>query len=276
MGNVIFIVWRESVEALLVIGILYAWLNQREDVAQGKRFLWGGVLAGIGMALALGGIMLKVQSDLAGAALDYFQIGIMLAAAFLIVQMVFWMRRNGRTLKRELEAGMERAAGDANWWGMAVLAAFAVGREGAETVVFLYGAGLAQTGMAQMQFLGAAILGFGLAVLTFWLLSRSSHFMPWKVFFRFSEVVLLLLAGALLADAVDRLIGMGVIPALIDPVWNSEFLLDDTTRFGGLVSALTGYRAHPALSLLLVYTAYWIVMFILFRWTAMPKQQAAR
>lgn len=273
MGNVIFIVWRESVEAMLVIGILYAWLSSREEAHQGKRFLWGGVVAGIGLALALAGIMLEVQSELAGAALDYFQIGIMLAAAALIVQMVFWMRKHGRTLKRELEAGLEQAADNANWWGMATLAALAVGREGAETVVFLYGAGMAQSGVAQMQFLGAAGVGFGLALLTFWLLSRSSRFMSWKVFFRFSEIVLLLLAGALLVDGVDRMIGIGWLPPLIDPVWNSAFILDDSTRFGGLIAALTGYRAHPALSLLLVYSAYWLVMIVVLRRTAARRQR---
>jgi high-affinity iron transporter len=271
MANVIFIVWRESVEAILVIGILYAWLNSREEAAQGKRFLWAGVLAGIGVAMVLASIMLKVQSELAGAALEYFQIAIMLVAAALIVQMVFWMRKRGRTLKRELEAGMERAANESNWWGMTILAALAVGREGAETVVFLYGSGMAQTGMAKMQFLAAAALGFALALLTFWLLSRSSRFLSWKVFFRFSEIMLLLLAGALLGDGVDRMIGMGWLPPLIDPMWNTSFLLDDSTRFGGLVSAFTGYRAQPALSLLLVYAAYWISMITMLRRPAVSK-----
>ncbi|OGT73512.1 MAG: FTR1 family iron permease [Gammaproteobacteria bacterium RIFCSPLOWO2_02_FULL_56_15] len=257
---------------MLVIGILYAWLRHREEAAQGWRFLWGGVAAGLGLALGLAGIIQKAQSELAGAALDYFQIGIMLIAAALIVQMVFWMRKHGRTLKQGLESGMERATEAANWWGMAMLAALAVGREGAETVVFLYGAGLAQTGMAQMQFAGGAGLGFGLAVLTFWLLTRSSRVLSWKVFFRVSELLLLLLASALLVDGVDRMIGMGWLPPLIDPVWDSAFLLDDSTRFGGLVASLTGYRAHPALLLLLVYAAYWVGVIALLRRTSVTQQ----
>jgi high-affinity iron transporter len=232
------------------------------------------VAAGLGLALGLAGFMLKVQSELAGAALDNFQIGILLAAAALIVQMVLWMRKHGRTLKRELESGMERAAEQANWWGMATLAALAVGREGAETVVFLYGAGMARTGMAQMQFAANATLGFGLALLTFWLLSRSSRFLSWKLFFRFSEIVLLLLAGALLVDGVDRMIGLGWLPPLVDPVWNSAVLLDDSTRVGGLVASLTGYRAHPALLVLLVYVAYWVAIITLLRRASVVRQPA--
>jgi high-affinity iron transporter len=40
MGNALFIVWRESAEAMLVVGILYAWLRNRPDAATGMRFLW--------------------------------------------------------------------------------------------------------------------------------------------------------------------------------------------------------------------------------------------
>ena len=49
MGNALFIVWRESAEAMLVVGILYAWLKRRPDARIGMRFLWGGVAAGAGL-----------------------------------------------------------------------------------------------------------------------------------------------------------------------------------------------------------------------------------
>ena len=31
MGNALFIVWRETIEAMLVIGILHGWLSARPD-----------------------------------------------------------------------------------------------------------------------------------------------------------------------------------------------------------------------------------------------------
>ena len=265
MGSTVFIVWRESIEAMLVIGILYTWLKNQDEAGNGMHFLWGGVLAGVALAMGLAFVMLEVQSELAGEALEYFQIAIMLIAAGLITQMVLWMRRHGRTLKRDLETGMQRAHEQANWWGMAALAAIAVGREGAETVIFLYGAGLAQSADTQLQFIAAALGGFGLAFVTFWLLSQGTRFFSWKVFFRFSEILLLLLAAALLVDGVDRMIGLGWLPGLIDPVWDSSFLLDDSTRVGGVIAAFTGYRAHPALTLLLIYAAYWLVVSLLLR-----------
>lgn len=50
MGNTLFIVWRESVEGILVVGILYAWLKAHPEGARGMRYLWGGVTAGLGLA----------------------------------------------------------------------------------------------------------------------------------------------------------------------------------------------------------------------------------
>ena len=54
MGQSMFIVWRESVEALLVIGILHAWLRQQPDNRAAMRLLWSGVAAGLGLAALLG------------------------------------------------------------------------------------------------------------------------------------------------------------------------------------------------------------------------------
>jgi len=78
--------------------------------------------------------------------------------------------------------------------------------------------------------------------------------------FRVSEIVLLLLAGALLVSAVDKLIALDVLPALVDPTWDTSAVLDDSGRVGGLVASLTGYRARPALLPVLALAVYWAVV----------------
>ncbi len=261
MGNALFIVWRESAEAMLVVGILYAWLKHRPDAATGMRFLWGGVAAGAGLALVLALVMLGIASSLSGNGLDYFQLVIMLVASALIVQMVFWMRRHGRTFKKDLEANMARNARAANWWGLLIVVALAVGRETAETVVFLYGLGAEKGGIAHLPVV--LVLGIAAAFATFWLLQQGSRILSWRVFFRVSEILLLLLAGALLVSGIEKLIALDVVPALVDPVWNTSRLLDDSGRLGGLIASFTGYRSRPALLPLLVLAAYWIVVCLL-------------
>jgi high-affinity iron transporter len=268
-GNALFIIWRESAEALLVVGIVYAWLKRQPDAAVGRRYLWLGVVGGVALALALAAAMLGLSRILSGDALDGFQTAMMLVAAALIVQMVFWMRKHGRTLKKDLEARMRKNADAANWWGMALVVALAIGRETAETVVFLYGVGLQQ--MAMHEFLAVVGLGLFAAWLTFWLLQQGTRFLSWRVFFRVSEILLLLLAGGLLVGAVDKLIAAGVLPPLADQIWNTAAILDDSSRFGGFVAAMTGYRAQPALLPMLCLAAYWIAV----AWFMRAPRQAA-
>lgn len=67
-------------------------------------------------------------------------------------------------------------------------------------------------------------------------------------------------AAGLLVGGVEKMIGYDWIPALADPVWDSSFLLDDNATVGNLVATLTGYRSHPALTLVLAYAAYWALL----------------
>ena len=274
MGNALFIVWRESAEAMLVVGILYAWLRQRPDAAVGMRYLWGGVAAGAGLAILLALVMLGIASSLSGAALDYFQLAMMLIASALIVQMVFWMRRHGRTFKKDLETSMARQASAANWWGLLVVVALAVGRETAEAVVFLYGLG-AGKGIGDLPLV--IVLGLAAAFATFWLLQQGTRVLSWRLFFRVSEILLLLLAGALLVSGVEKLIALDVAPALVDPVFDASRILDDSGRIGGLIASFTGYRARPALLPLLALAVYWVVVWaVFFRKRAAPVKPAEK
>lgn len=268
MGNALFIVWRESAEAMLVVGILYAWLRRRPDAAIGMRYLWGGVAAGAALALVLALVMLGIMSNLAGAGLDYFEFAMMLVAAGLIVQMVFWMRKHGRTFKKDLEASMARNARNANWWGLLVVVALAVGRETAEAVVFLYGLGAEKGGIVHLPIV--LVLGLAAAFATFWLLQQGTRVLSWRTFFRASEILLLLLAGALLVSGTEKLIALNVVPSLVDPVWDAARILDDSGRIGGLIASFTGYRARPALLPLLVLATYWFVV-----WTLLNRSNRA-
>jgi high-affinity iron transporter len=244
MGNALFIIWRESAEAMLVVGILYAWLRKHPDVKRGMRYLWAGVGAGLMLALALAAVMLGIARTLSDQGLEYFQTAMMLIAAGLIVQMVFWMRRHGRTFKRELEHDMQKNASAANWWGLSIVVALAVGRESAEAVVFLYGLGTQYASF--WGFIGILVLGLGAALIV-----------SWRAFFRFSEILLLLLAGALLVGAVEKLVSFDLLPPLVDTLWDTSAVLDDGSRVGSLFASFTGYRAHPSLLVLLVLAVYW-------------------
>ncbi|QVQ24132.1 FTR1 family iron permease [Achromobacter deleyi] len=267
MEQVLFIVWRESVEALLVVGILYTWLRATPEGKRGLPYLWGGVAAGLGLAVALALVLLGVSSWLSDEGQEWFQAIMSLAACALVVQMVVWMKKHGRTLKGELESGARSSVANDNWWGLLVLVAIAVAREGSETVVFLYGTVSAGEGGSDMMMLAlAGVAGFAVALLTFWLLQLGGKLITWRRFFRVTEILLLLLAGSLLVGGLDHLISLDVLPTIVDPVWDSSWLLSDSTGFGKVLADFAGYRALPALISVLLWVAYWIVVWALLRW----------
>ncbi|WP_011578738.1 MULTISPECIES: FTR1 family iron permease [Chelativorans] len=267
-GQVAFVIWRESMEALLVVGILHAWLTHHAEakaIATGRRFLWGGVVAGLAAALILAVVILSFASLLEGDREDYFQIAMAGFAALLILQMVAWMRHHGSGLKRDLERGAQHAVTGADWWSLFLLAMIAVAREGSETVVFLYGilASVGETALAGN--VAAAATGFALAGSAYWLLQVGARRFPWSVFFRVTEILLLALAASLVMTALDRAIGLDLVSPLGGPLWDTSWLLDDSGPLGGFVASVTGYRSRPDLMSALVYASFWIVAVALLR-----------
>lgn len=276
LGNVAFIIWRESVEALLVIGILNAWLARQRDIAnRGRIFLWAGVAAGLLVAIMLGVIFITFGEAISDEAQQGYQTGAVLIAAALIIQMVFWMRRHGRTLKRELETSLQDAAARSSWWGVFILALVAVAREGSETVVFLFGTLSAAQHASLAGTIVATIIGFSLALATYYVLQLGGRVLSWRVFFGVTEIMLLLLAGSLLVTGAENLVELGVLPTLSGRLWDSSAILPDSGPVGGLLAALTGYRARPNLMDVLVYALYWGMMFWTLFWSR-PKISTVR
>lgn len=260
-GQILFVMWRETVEAMLVVGILHAWLSHSGSPSspRGLAYLWAGVASGLAGACLLGLGIQSINAVLSDEGHDLFQAVLLLAAALLIVNMVRWMRRNGRSLKRDMEQSLSASTQSQNWWGVFTLAAIAVTREGSEAVVFLSSLAMGAQGFASMQFWLALTLGFVLAGITFYLLQLGGKIFSWRLFFRITEVLLLLLGCALFIGGTEKLIGLQILPALKSQTWDTSGILDDSSVFGGLVASFTGYRAQPSLMSVLVFMSYWLI-----------------
>jgi len=117
--------------------------------------------------------------------------------------------------------------------------------------------GSGSAGIERVGLLLAAALGLGAAVATSWLLARGTRVLSHRAVFRLSEILLLLVAAAMLAHAVDRLIALDWLPPLADPVWDSSQWLADDQGPGRLLADLAGYRARPSGTLLLGLALFW-------------------
>lgn len=265
-STALIIVWREGVEALLIVGILYAWLR-RYPALRAKTYLGAGIAAGLCCAIFLAVLLFKAGQIFADVGQDYLQVGMMALAGLLIVQMVTWMRSHGPHVPQGRSPTL---------WGVFILTTLAIAREGSEVVVFLYGVGSASRGSALNQLAVGASAGLLLAGVTFALLQLASQALSWRLFFRLSEVMLLLLAGALLTNAIDRMVSIDLLPALKDQIWDTSGFLEDDA-LGGLLVNLLGYRARPNLTVALAFCIYWVGVLCLLRMTrTKPARSSAQ
>lgn len=268
MNQSMFIVWRESVEALLVIGILQAWASQQSQAARLVNYLWAGVVLGLMLSGLLALLILFAGDAMSGSANEWFQASLALVASLLMVQMVGWMHRNARSLKTDLQRQADSQLARQGGVGLMLLAMLAVSREGSETVVFLYGAGARLQGPALGLFAVGAGAGLVLSGLTIGLLHSTRRLISWQRFFAASEVILLLLGAALLISATERIGGQLLALDLPDwaygligeALWDSRAVLNDSHGLGGFLASMTGYRAAPSGLTLLMLSGYWLTV----------------
>ncbi len=287
MGQTSFIVWRESVEALLIVGILFSWMkNGGERTRFALPYLWGGVALGVLTAVLAGFLLVVFNDALDGNAQTYFQIAIVLSAAALIVRMAFWMRKSGRTMKADLVASLDRKSQDSTGWGVLFLAAIAITREGSECAVFLYGVGVGHADSA-VVFLSAIAIGLLSAIATFFVLQLGGKLISWRRFFQISELILFFLAAGLLLtglekcidlllESTDFLSGLSISQLLTARAWDTRWLLDDSTVTGGMVSTMTGYRSQPVYMSLIIYAGYWWAIVAAMRKSKLKKVSESR
>lgn len=112
-----------------------------------------------------------------------------------------------------------------------------------------------------MGMLVAASAGFGAALATAWLVARGARYLNYRNLFRVSEILLLLIANALLANGIDRMIALEWLPPLLDPAWDMSAVLSDAQGAGRFLADFVGYRAQPAGMLLLASLSFWVYAF---------------
>ncbi len=242
---------REGVEAALVVGIVLGALRkmERPDLA---RYVWIGAITA-GFASLLTAILLDwLGAELEGTSEMIFEGATLLLAAGVLTWMIFWMRKQSRSLKGELESEMRTAALGGHK-GVFLLAFTAVVREGIELALFLAATTLTTN---PVQTLSGAIVGLGTAILLGWSLFASLVRLDLRRFFAVTGVLLILFAAGLVTHSANEFIEAGWLPALVAPVWNLGSILSDQSFLGQVLSTLFGYSSSPSLMGVLAYCLY--------------------
>jgi high-affinity iron transporter len=190
---------REGLEATLIVVIIATFLSAagRRD---SLRAMWTG--DGVAVLFCLGfGVALQVlDENLPQIRQEQLETVVALAAAAAVTYMIIWMRRHARNLRGDLQLAVESALARGSGRALVGMAFFAVIREGLETAVFLTAA-FQQSARPVLTGSGA-ILGVFTAVLLGAGIYRGGVNINLVRFFRFTGVVLVLVAGGLIVSAL--------------------------------------------------------------------------
>ena len=255
---------REGVEAALIVSIVLTYLMRTGRAGQVGRVWLGTGLAAI-LSLIFGAVIFTTVGSFDAPYEQIFEGTTLLIAAGVVTWMLFWMRRQARSVKGELQAAVERAVASGGSWGLAVLAFTAVIREGLETSIFLVGQATSDRTEAVWIVVGA-LAGLAIAVLIGYGFYRGSHRLNLGSFFRWTGIALVFIAAGLLSHGIGEFIEIG---ALGNGPWTATAfdlggLLSDETGVGSFLRAIFGYSAAPAILTVAVHVGYLVAVLALY------------
>lgn len=251
---------REGLEAALIVGILIAYVRKthREHLIPK---IWLGIACAVLVSLGFGAFLTFGPSGLTFEAQEAIGGVLSIIAVGFVTWMIFWMAQNSRSLSKELGSKLDTV--EASTWGVILLAALSVGREGLETALFLWAASQA-TGSGSLALWGA-LAGILLAILLAWLLMRGVLKLNLSKFFTVTGVFLIFVAAGVLAYGVHDLQEAGILPGLHHLAFDLSQSIAPTSVLGTLLKGV--FNFSPATTWLeaivwLLYVAVVLTFFI--------------
>lgn len=237
------VVLREAFEAALVLGIVYTYLEKIHRRQHYGYVTWGaalGLVASVGVGVAvtyLSGPLLDLGPDLVTAAVIF-------ASVAVLTWMLVWMRQHARAIKGDVQRKIDEAESTRQLWVIGAVAFTGVFREGAETVLYIWGLiAQASAGTGWANVVGVILGVAGAAALAIAIFTGSKAVSLPK-FFNITSLLLLFVAAGLFSTGVGRLQGLGLLPMTAE-LWDASAWLDDRGLLGSLLSGLVGYRSRP-------------------------------
>ncbi|GGF59270.1 transport-related membrane protein [Azorhizobium oxalatiphilum] len=256
------IVFREVLEAGLITGVMLA---ASEGVRGRGLVISLGIVGGIVGSAIIALFAEQIANLFEGSGQELLNAAILSVAVVMLVWTVVWMASHGKEMVSEMRAvSSDVKAGRRPLAALGLVVGMAVLREGVEIVLFMYG--IAITGgegplNVGLGFLGGVVAGG----LVSFVLYRGLVAIPVKHLFKTTTVLITLLAAGLTAQVIGILQDAGFIQSMIDPVWNSSWLLADDSAVGRVLRTLVGYRAEPTGMQVIGYLGTVVVIVVMSR-----------
>jgi len=240
----LLITLREGLEAALIIGIILAYLA-RTNNRHGFKPIWLGTSLAVLTSLVAGATIYLLAGEFSGRAEEIFEGIAMFVAVGVLTWMIFWMRKQAVDIKAHLHSQIESVLANGSSLGLVILAFVVVVREGIETALFLFAA--TRTAESPFLFIIGGLLGLAIAIVIGYSIYKGSSRLNLKAFFNLTSLVLIVFAAGLLAHGIHEFHEVGIIPMIVEHVWDTNNILPEKSTFGQFLTALFGYNGNPSL-----------------------------
>lgn len=265
MLGVALLVFREVLEAALIVTVVAA---ATRGVPHRRTFIGVGIALGVIGAGLVALCMNFIEGSLDGSGQELFEASVLLTAVVMIGWHVTWMSSHGKEMVERLRSVTASIkSGSSSVAILLVVVALAVMREGSEIALFLFG--LAAGGAGKLDLVAGVPLGLAGGVALGFVLYFGLLRIPMRHFFRATNWMLVLLAAGLSSSAAAYLIQANWLPTLGNQLWNTSWLLSNSSLVGQALHVLVGYEARPAAMQLAFWTVTFGVLLIAMRATEM-------
>ena len=271
------ITFREGLEAFLLVGIILSYLAKLGESKHNK-LIYLGVALGLIASLIVAFIFQFVVDQFdAHEYRNLLMAGILGFATLVLTYMAIWMQRQAKTQVSNMQQNIREILTTGNVFGLIFLAFLAVMREGFETVLFF--SALMYSGQGDFS-LQDGLIGAGAGLIASLILvivlMRGTRKVPLQAFFKWTSLLIIIIAAGLLSSASNMLQSADVLPVFQTAVFDISHILDDQGVFGTFLRALFGYNSSPNLLPLVIWFVY-LAIFTVFwhRGYQVPTKTAA-
>lgn len=244
---------REGLEAALIIGIILAYLA-RTGSRQSFKPVWLGTSLAVLVSLIAGAAIYLLAGEFSGQAEEIFEGLAMFVATGVLTWMIFWMRKQAVDIKAHLHAKIQSVLTSGSSRGLVILAFVVVVREGIETVLFLFAA--TKVAESPLLFTVGGFLGLVIAIVIGYSIYKGTSKLNLRTFFNVTSLVLILFAAGLLTHGLHEFHEAGIIPPVVEHVWDINYILPEKSTFGRFLTAIVGYNGNPSLIEVIAYPLY--------------------
>ena len=251
------IVFREVLEASLVVGIIYLLIEKTNQAAHFTK-LWYAVFASILASIAVGFMVIQAKNALGNNSTQaLFEAVFLYLTAFLIWYVIFWLSKNVSD-KKVLE-GQALNAMEISSWGIFFVVFFAILREGFETAIFLISSFSITGTFSYIGFFSGAAL----AILIGYLIVTQGRKIDLRGVFKYTTLLLVFLSAGMIAygthEAEEYLVKSEQIEKsdiyrvwdILEPTQSAEtgktiyHPLHDKGSVGLFLKGFFGYNSNP-------------------------------